>query len=115
MNDLYSSADNNSSNSDLSEGSTTIIHAFSYGDSLTNSGLSSKSSLTSTTVPLIGAYSSETVLTDSTLPNGSSTSISSPSSGSSTKTMSPNSDCAKSVIPIRTLSSSVLIHSCSSE
>ena len=56
----------------LSDGSMTIIHAFSYGDSFTNSGLSSRSSLTSTTLPLSGAYNSETVLTDSTLPNGSS-------------------------------------------
>src|SRR5699024_157577 len=114
-NSLYSSSDNKSSISDSSETSTTIIQAFSYGDSLTNSGLSSSSSLTSTTFPLTGAYSSETVLTDSTLPNGSSASNSSPTSGNSTNTMSPNSDWAKSVIPMRTLSSSFFTHSCSSE
>src|SRR5690625_4199507 len=113
--DSYSLSDNNSSSSASSEGSTTIIQAFSYGESLTYSGLSSKSSLTSTTVPLIGAYNSETVLTDSTLPNGSSTSIVSPTSGKSTKTISPNSDWAKSVIPILTSLPSLRTHSCSFE
>src|SRR5699024_1658219 len=81
----------------------------------TYSGLSSSSSLTSRTSPLRGAYNSETVLTDSTLPNGSSFSNVSPTSGSSTKTISPSSSCANEVMPIRTLSSSFLIHSCSSE
>src|SRR5699024_11320941 len=70
---------------------------------------------TSRTSQLRGAYNSETVLTDSTLPNGSSFSNVSPTSGSSTKTISPSSSCANEVMPIRTLSSSFLIHSCSSE
>src|SRR5699024_11613890 len=112
---LYSSADNKFSNCSSSEGSITTIQAFSYGDSFTNSGLSSNSSFTSTTSPLIGAYNSETVFTDSTLPNGSSTSIVSPTSGNSTKTISPNSDCAKSVIPILTSLPSLRTHSCSLE
>src|SRR5699024_279076 len=89
---LYSSADNKFSNCSSSEGSITTIQAFSYGDSFTNSGLSSNSSFTSTTSPLIGAYNSETVFTDSTLPNGSSNSIVSPTSGNSTNTISPSSD-----------------------
>src|SRR5699024_4552386 len=97
----YSSADIRPSTSEASAGSTTIIHACSYGDSFTYSGLSSSSSFTSSTLPLIGAYNSETVLTDSTLPNGSPAVMSSPSSGSSTNTISPSSDCAKCVIPIR--------------
>ena len=60
--------DNKSSNWLSSLSSTLTIHAFSYGDSLTNSGLSSNSSFDSTTLPDTGAYNSETVLTDSTLP-----------------------------------------------
>ena len=47
--------------------------------------LSSSSSLTSTTLPEIGAYNSDTVLTDSTLPNVSPSLISSSVSGNSTK------------------------------
>src|SRR5699024_9445148 len=89
---LYSSADNKFSNCSSSEGSITTIQAFSYGDSFTNSGLSSNSSFTSTTSPLIVAYNSETVFTDSTLPNCSSNSIVSPTSGNSTNTISPSSD-----------------------
>src|SRR5690625_3915145 len=111
----YSLSDNKSSSSASSDGSTTIIQACSYGESFTYSGLSSISSFTSTTVPLTGAYNSDTVLTDSTLPNGSSTSIVSPTSGNSTNTISPSSDCAKSVIPIRKSLPSRRTHSCSSE
>src|SRR5690625_2750288 len=115
INDSYSLSDNKSSSSASSDGSTTIIQACSYGDSFTYSGLSSKSSFISTTVPLIGAYSSDTVFTDSTLPNGSSISIVSPTSGSSTKTTSPSSDCANSVIPMRKSLPSSRTHSCSFE
>src|SRR5699024_11982820 len=79
--------------------STVIIQAFSYGDSFTNSGLSSSSSFTLVIVPLIGAYNSETVFTDSTVPKDSLNVIVSPTSGSSTNTMSPNSLWANSVIP----------------
>src|SRR4051812_29051132 len=41
--------------------------------------------------------------------------MSSPTCGSSTNTISPNSDCANSVIPMRTLPSSSFTHSCSFE
>jgi hypothetical protein len=51
----YCSAVISLSTSLLSDSSTTIIHAFSYGDSFTNSGLSFRSSFTSTTLPLTGA------------------------------------------------------------
>ena len=111
----YCSADNKPSNWLSSVTSILTIQAFSYGDSLTNSGLSSNSSFDSKTLPEIGAYNSDTVLTDSTLPKVSPSLISSSTSGNSTKTISPNSFCAYSVIPIVAVLPSILTHSWSLE
>src|SRR5690606_19819447 len=63
------------------------------------SGLSARVSLTSTTLPLTGVYTSEAALTDSTTATALPASTLAPISGSSTYTRSPSSDCAWSEIP----------------
>src|SRR5699024_189635 len=85
-----------------------------YGSSLIRSGFWMTSSLTSTTVPVTGEYSSETDLVDSSSPQTSPAVTVSPASGSSAKTTSPSWSAAYAVMPIRTGSSS-LSHSCSAE
>ena len=62
---------------------TLIIHV-SWGALFTLSGRSLSVVLTSTTVPLTGANSSETAFTDSIVPNGWPTVSAVPISGSST-------------------------------
>ena len=54
------------------------------------SGASASGSFTSTTLPEIGAKSSETAFVDSTTPNDSPFFTASPTSGSSTNTTSPS-------------------------
>src|SRR5262249_23506066 len=63
-------------------------------------GWSSSSVLMALTVPVSGESSSDTVRTDSSSPNGSPFSTSSPTSGSSTPLTSPSSACPYSEMPI---------------